>query len=318
MQETPIIIHQHLVQKFMTLGKDFSNALALYTFYIYHAQQQKTNRPLATDSFTCNGLNWGIEKVKRIKRLLKDLKVIEVVQVRKYSYIHLFFIYTKKKIGEVLGKIDSPIVEKKDEIKKELKEDNKIEIEEDSKDTQTKAEPKPKTDFHLELEKNYISQDKIEIIRKTVSSVQSTYMFDPVTLAKWIVYLEKNKIQYNKSHIVNWLKKLNGITTIEQKEVIYNAINKKWKDFYLPKLKNSSYQKCLAKHLDIDGKYCDTLLDIDSKEGVYCYRFQNITIKIKQTPMDVFNSYQCEKRDPQSEPIGLKVMGKISEMIKRF
>ena len=151
MQETPIIIHQHLVQKFMTLGKDFSNALALYTFYIYHAQQQKTNRPLATDSFTCNGLNWGIEKVKRIKRLLKDLKVIEVVQVRKYSYIHLFFIYTKKKIDEVLGKTDEPIlnssnseakaplpsveasiektlVEKKEEVKKEIEDTQEAKV----------------------------------------------------------------------------------------------------------------------------------------------------------------------------------------------
>jgi len=128
----------------------------------------------------------------------------------------------------------------------------------------------------------------------------------------------KNKIRYNKSHIVNWLKKLNGLTTIEQKEVIYGAINKKWKDFYISNLKNSSYQKCLGKHLDIDGKYCDTLLNIDSKEGFYVYRFQNTTIKTKQTPIDLFNSYQCEKREPQSEPISLKIMGKIGGMFNRF
>jgi hypothetical protein len=29
--------------------------------------------------------------------------IIEVVQKRKYFYVHLFFIYTKKKIGEILG-----------------------------------------------------------------------------------------------------------------------------------------------------------------------------------------------------------------------
>jgi len=35
----------------MKQGKSFSNLLALYTFYIYHAQLQETNQPLATDEF---------------------------------------------------------------------------------------------------------------------------------------------------------------------------------------------------------------------------------------------------------------------------
>jgi len=32
------------------------------------------------------------------------MKLIEVVQKRKYYYVHLFFIYTKKKVAELLGK----------------------------------------------------------------------------------------------------------------------------------------------------------------------------------------------------------------------
>ena len=101
--ENPIIIHTHLLQKFMRHGKDYANLLALYSFYIYHAQKQKTNQPLATDEFTRKGMNWALDRVKKTKRILKEMKVIEVVQKQQYSYIRLFFIYTKKKIAEILG-----------------------------------------------------------------------------------------------------------------------------------------------------------------------------------------------------------------------
>jgi hypothetical protein len=102
--ENPIVIHPHLLQKFMKHGKDYANLLALYSFYIYHAQLQKTNKPLATDEFARKGMNWAIDRVKKTKKILKEMKVIEVVQYRKYYYVHLFFIYTKKKIGEIIGR----------------------------------------------------------------------------------------------------------------------------------------------------------------------------------------------------------------------
>ncbi len=104
--ENPIVIHPHLLQKFLKHGKDYANLLALYSFYIYHAQLQKTNQPLVTDEFTRKGMNWAIDRVKKTKKILKEMKIIEVVQNRKYYYVHLFFIYTKKKIGEILGKCD--------------------------------------------------------------------------------------------------------------------------------------------------------------------------------------------------------------------
>ena len=75
MQQEPIkeaiVIHPHLIQKFMKYQKDYANLLALYTFYLYNAQLQKTNKILATDNFTHNGLNWAIDRVKRIKKILK-------------------------------------------------------------------------------------------------------------------------------------------------------------------------------------------------------------------------------------------------------
>ena len=101
--ENPIIIHPHLLQRFLKHGKDYANLLALYSFYLYHAQLQKTNQPLVTDEFTRKGMNWASDRVKRIKKILKEMKLIEVVQKRKYYYVHLFFIYTKKRIGEILG-----------------------------------------------------------------------------------------------------------------------------------------------------------------------------------------------------------------------
>jgi len=102
--ENQIVIHNHLLQKFMKHGKDYANLLALYSFYIYHAQRQKTNQPLVTDEFTRKGMNWAIDRVKKTKKILKEMKIIEVVQKQKYYYVHLFFIYTKRKIGEILGK----------------------------------------------------------------------------------------------------------------------------------------------------------------------------------------------------------------------
>ena len=85
--ENAIIIHPHLLQKFMKHKKEFANLLALYSFYIYHAQLQKTNQPLATDEFTRRGMSWASDRVKKTKRLLKEMNVIEVVQKKQYYYI---------------------------------------------------------------------------------------------------------------------------------------------------------------------------------------------------------------------------------------
>ena len=101
--ENAIVIHPNILRKFIKYGKDYANLLALYSFYLYHAQLQKTNQPLATDEFTRKGMNWAIDRVKRVKKILKEMKIIEVVQKERYSYIHLLFIYTKKKIDEILG-----------------------------------------------------------------------------------------------------------------------------------------------------------------------------------------------------------------------
>ena len=52
-------------------------------------------------------MNWAIDRVKKTKKILKEMNLIEVVQKKKYYYVHLFFIYTEKKIGEILGNATS-------------------------------------------------------------------------------------------------------------------------------------------------------------------------------------------------------------------
>ena len=77
-----MVINPHLYQKFINEGKEFQNLLALYMFYTYHAQYQKTNQPYATNKFVQEGLGWGLEKVKRIKALLK--KIVRLFEVYEY------------------------------------------------------------------------------------------------------------------------------------------------------------------------------------------------------------------------------------------
>ena len=115
--EDLIVIHPHLLQKFMRQGKNFANLLTLYTFYNYQAKLQKTNQPLATDQFTKNGMNWAMERVKNTKKILKEMGLITVVQKGYYSYIKLPFIYTKKKVGELLGNIIASQNVKKEALK---------------------------------------------------------------------------------------------------------------------------------------------------------------------------------------------------------
>ncbi|CAA6811518.1 MAG: Unknown protein [uncultured Sulfurovum sp.] len=147
--ENPIVIHPHLLQRFLKHEKDYANLLALYSFYLYHAQLQKTNQPLATDEFTRKGMNWAIDRVKKTKKLLKEMKLIEVVQKKKYYYIHLFFIYTKKKIGEILGNSTSQNPSETEDLspKKETK-------------TKPKNEPKLLNSWLLYCDKNAIKYSK--------------------------------------------------------------------------------------------------------------------------------------------------------------
>ena len=274
--ENAIVIHPHLIQRFLKHGKDYANLLALYSFYIYHAQLQKTNQPLVTDEFTRKGMNWAIDRVKKTKKILKEMKLIEVVQKQKYYYVHLFFIYTKKKIGEILGKLTTSQTPLKTEdlSKKKMK---------------IKPETEPK------------------------ASLQST---SPV-LKKWLKYCDKNRIKYGKSNIIYWENKLKNRLTIDQEEAVYNAINKKWKDFYMVSIKDSKYHKLLGKSAMME-KDCHTLIDIAYRDKKYVYQFTNIKAISNEPPLKIFARCGYDRENVKTAPITSRVKDKIMGIVKRF
>ena len=272
-QEEPItqaiVIHPHLLRKFMRYEKDFANLLALYSFYLYHAQLQKTNQILATNDFVHNKLHWAVERIKRIKRILKELKVIEVLQKGVYYYVKLNFIYTKKKVMEIL---DSTISVSKELIQKIVPK---------------KSVTQPKTIFEKVLAEQNVKPKKIALIQTDINEIFSKkpYRINPLALGKWVAFCEQKKIPYNQTHLENWLEKLNNRTSIEQLERVELAIKKGWRSFYLPTIEKSKYQKFLGRSLRME-RHCKNLLDIRAKADRFVYVFENVTITVNQ-PVDV-------------------------------
>ena len=80
---------------------NYSDLVGLYLFYYYTAKWQKTNRPKATISYTCEGMHWGHDKVRAVKKKLIDLGLIKDVQSRNENnkiighYIKVNFITRK-------------------------------------------------------------------------------------------------------------------------------------------------------------------------------------------------------------------------------
>ena len=285
MNDTPIIINLNLIRKFQKQGKDFANLLGLYTFYITHAQLQKTNRPLATDSFTAHGLKWGIDKVKRIKRILKELEVIGVVQVRQYYYVHLFFIYTKKKIGEVLGgmvetNIDTPIAKEEEKNKEEVKEEK----------TQETPKVKVKSLFELTLIEEKVHPKRVDKIIKMFLDIKKlqSYKVSAKLFAKWCVYCDRNKIPYSASNLKYWIKKLDKRVNIEQEEAVYKAMEKGWKDFYLEDIKDSRFHTYLGRSLQMDGRECLVLQNVSKEGDKFVLQFSNIRIRTNEPIESMF------------------------------
>ena len=313
----PIVIHPHLIQKFMKQDKQFANLLALYTFYIYHAQLQKTNQPLATDEFAKNGLNWALDRVKKTKRILKELKVIEVIQHKKYYYVHLFFIYTKNKITDFLNKNSSTTatikVKEKIEVKENITVKEKIEEKEVKKEIATKKE---KTPFEKELIKHSISPKKIVNIRESILSIKGIekYRFNQLVFAKWILYCDKKSIRYSKNNLKHWLDRLDKRVTIEQKDAVKTSINRGWKDLYLKDKKESKYSKFLGKSLFLDGKLFEKLQDVDFMDNKFIYIFKNGTVKIKMDIATMFKRYEYHN----NSTMALEVKNRIMSVIKRF
>ena len=349
--EDLIVIHPHLLQKFMRHGKDFANLLALYTFYTYHAKLQKTNQPLATDEFTRRGMNWASDRVKKTKRLLKKMNLITVIQKGFYYYIQLPFIYTKKRVGELLGNcVESVKASKKEELipKKEVLVPEKTEklllncveslktskIEELPAKKEAvipKEENLPSSKMEEDLDNcvesiiasktEALPEDKEKIIPKKenlpVKKVEKVKKEVLPSLKIWLEYCNKKEIKYAQSNIQYWEKKLKESVSIDQYGAIYNAMNKGWKDFYLISNKASKYHKFLGKSLMLE-KDCDTLLDISFKNKRYYYTFKNRIISSKVEPKKLFQRHGYNRQEVKKAPIVAEMKVKIMGLIKRF
>src|SRR5580765_702330 len=64
------------IERILRLDRHRADALALYLFYAYTARWQHTNEVWATNSYVCQGLGWGVDKLKLVKRVLKELGLI--------------------------------------------------------------------------------------------------------------------------------------------------------------------------------------------------------------------------------------------------
>ena len=274
-----IVIHPNTLRKFMNYKKEFANLLALYSFYLYHAKNQKTNQPLATDEFTKRGMNWALDRVKKTKKILKEMKLIEVVQKKRYSYVHIFFIYTKEKVKEIFEATQ--------------KEEKKTEVE--------------------------ALAPKKEKLKPSIPSDAKTVEIDKLSpmLKKWVEYCTQNKIRYNVNNIKNWEEKLKDRLSIEQQKAIYTSMGKKWKDFYIVPIEKSDYHHLLGQSLMMD-KDCDTLLDIGYSNEKYTYQFKNIKVTSKATPSELFKEYGYLKEEIKTAPISSKVQNVISGIFKKF
>ena len=294
----PIVIHPHLLQKFMKQGKDFANLIALYSFYLYHANLQKTNQPLATDEFTRKGMSWALERVKRVKKILKELKIIEVVQKRQYSYIHIFFIYTQKKIATIFAK----------------------EEEKESVAVERKEEKETKSEFEETLVNHQIQPQRAKKIRADILEIKGIekYKFNRNILAKWIIYCERNTIRYNKNNLKYWLEKINSRTSIEQNQAVEKAISQKWKDFYLEPIAKSPYHKFLGKSLMSDGKDCDTLLDIGTRDGKFVFYFKNIKLITAEPSSRLFDRCGYDRDEMKNAPIHSTIRDKIMGIVRKM
>ena len=328
-----IAIHPYLLQKFMKYEKDFANLLALYTFYLYHANIQKTNSILATDEFTKNGLHWALDRVKRIKRLLKKLGVIVVQQRGYYSYIKLVYLYTKKKIEQLVGadssredktETKSNTAEKKvQEAKPKEETRDKEEIEKPKTEEKKSNEAPKKSIFVKVLEENHLKSEKIEEIRGHINkNIKKFKVFNPLALAKWIGYCHRTGIPYNNESIEGWIKKLQLKPSIEQLEVVNQAIESGWKNFYMPSKDKSKYQKYLGRHLKIKHDILDTLIDIKRQaNGEFLYVFKINSVLTPLTIDKLFEKYEYIKPDRKIDSRAIKnFQDKFKDLVnsKRF
>ena len=67
---------------FLKNGSDGINGYLLYSHLIFTARLQETNQVKASNTYICNGLSWGADKIRRVKSWLFKNGLIEYVRIR--------------------------------------------------------------------------------------------------------------------------------------------------------------------------------------------------------------------------------------------
>lgn len=81
-ERSRIIIPIETYERFMSMGRGWPDAWALYCYYYYTARKQKTNQIKATNPYCENGLNWRHERLIRVKKTLIQAGFIETISRR--------------------------------------------------------------------------------------------------------------------------------------------------------------------------------------------------------------------------------------------
>jgi len=318
-----IMLHPHTIQKFMGYKKDFANLVALYTFYIYHAQLQNTNTPSATNNFVRGGLGWSFDKIKRIKRILKELKLVEVVRKGKYYYIYLPFIQIKKRVKEVIDgykntskenkntkeQIDREVSKTSDGASQTSISDKMVQKEEDEYITKRRYRQTKQQKEQEEVEKlsrrspffkflidSNIPVSRAKEIRDAVLSLDNINIYNPkfhsLYLARWLVNCERMGIEYNREDLQRWVDRMSRMFTVEQYDMVDVAIGRFYSDLKFPsELRYSKYKWRSIKIEDTIYKNLQDVIykDIDSEE--FIYKFDNGSIVTYMNVEELFRRY---------------------------
>lgn len=118
--EEPIVLSKHLLD-ILLKEKNYTNLLALYTFYYYTAKWQKTNQPRASIQYVSNGIGWGADKIISVKGQLKELGLVEDIVNKEIGtnkiighYIKVNFIWSQNHIREIAIVGEIPNMAKQD------------------------------------------------------------------------------------------------------------------------------------------------------------------------------------------------------------
>ena len=224
--DEPMVIPQALITKILKLDRA-SDCIALLMFYYYTAKWQKNNQPKATNQYARQGLNWGMERVKKTKKILMDNKIIDVGQGRgKYGFTGTYIILN---LYNTTG-ISSSIISKNINTNENTN-NNSIPA---GRSNGLAAGHTTNTLRNNKLKENIIKENLDIILFKLNEEYTSNKLF-LTTLEKYIkVKLEINSKLTKKA----WIGLANKISEIKVDSAIKaldEAIEKKWQTIWIEK-----------------------------------------------------------------------------------